>query len=393
MAKKKNVDDNSFIKDLAQNTGGEVLEEIKQSKYYIDSGNLAINYASCGKYIGGGLPGGKIIEVFGPEATAKSLFGNCTLRGCQKMGGIAIHLDCERSANAEFAKQAAHVDSNNLVVFYPVSIEECERKIIAVTKKIREVKGNDIPICFLWDSLTVCQTEREAKEINLPENYTKTEFNKIVGSLERPGERAKAIGDALRALNPFLDSNNCTLFIINQTRQAIGVMFGSDEIIPGGKSLKFYSSSRWRTSANKEIRDERREIPIGVNLKFKNKKNRAFSPGYEVSGIQLFYSHGINPLGGLLGSLINAGRIEGNGKGTYKVCEPWAGGRDIVFRASKEANTVALDVLLDCPSLIDGNTKQDVLDYISDFRSALELATGGSISEVDTEDEGPEDIA
>jgi len=151
------------------------------------------------------------------------------LGATQRRGGIACVLDAERSANELFAIAAGHVDESKLVLQEPRFIEEVVGKIVNITNRVREVKGPEVPVVFVWDSITVSMTEREFKELNLSDNYSEAEFKRVVGAHEQPGERAKACGKALRKLQAFLDENNTTLFIINQTRSKIGVLYGSPE--------------------------------------------------------------------------------------------------------------------------------------------------------------------
>lgn len=371
--KKKSDDD--FLKELASETGGAIMSEVGASKYFIDTGNLALNRICSGKYIGGGIPGGQITEVYGPSASAKSLLGNCVLGACQRMGGIAVYLDCERAGNPDFAKNAAKVDVDRLITYEPISIEQVEAKIRTSIKLITKHYGVDIPKLFVWDSISVVPTEREWKTNELPENYTAAQFKKLVGSKEKPGERARAAGDALRRLNPLLNDHNATLYVVNQTRQKIGVLFGSDETTAGGgKALPFYASCRLRTSATKHMLDKH-EVPCGVNLNFRNKKNRAFKPFGVVEGVQLFFDQGISPLGGLLTSLKQAERIERpNPKGNWVVKEPWAGGEEVTFKASAAEGVVPEEILLKYPSLIDAESEQEVKDYLSVWEGASKLA-------------------
>jgi len=386
MAKKKKEEVKSdFFADLAEHTGGRILKGLGDSRYFVDSGNLALNYINSGKFMGGGWPTG-IIEIFGPPASAKSLFAYSALGACQRMGGIAILLDCERAANEKFAVSAGHVNENELIIQTPISIEEVERKIISMTKLIREKKGEDIPIFFAWDSIGVASCEREVKETHLPEEYTQKQFKDIVGGKEQPGERAKAAGRMLRKVNPFLDEHNATLFVINQTRMAIGA-YGDPEVTAGGgKSLPFYANCRVRTWPRKQIEDAKRKIPIGVNINLRNKKSRSFVPFLGTTNVQLYFASGINPVGGLLEVLVGAGRVEG--KGTYIVNEPWAGGEEIKFKASKERNDVPIELILECPALIDATSKKEVEDYLRVYSEAYNL----SISDlVETDIEGSDD--
>ena len=378
--KKEKEKDTDFFADLAEHTGGRVLKGLGDSRYFVDSGNLALNYINSGRFMGGGWPTG-IIEIFGPPASAKSLFAYAALGACQRMGGISILLDCERAANERFAVSAGHVDENQLIIQTPLFIEEVERKIYSMTKLIRDKKGDDIPIFFAWDSIGVSSCEREWKETNLPEEYTQEQFKKIVGGKEQPGERAKAAGRLLRKVNPFLDENNATLFVINQTRVAIGA-YGDPEVTAGGgKALPFYANCRVRTWPRKQIEHKERKIPIGVNINLKNKKSRSFCPFLGTTNVQLYFASGINPLGGLLEVLIDAGRVVG--KGTYTVQQPWAGGEEIKFKASKERNDVPMDLILRCPALVDADSKKEVEDYLAVYSDAYKLSMSDDLVEKD----------
>ena len=239
-----------LFSELLKTAKANTLDTAGKCPYFIDTGNLALNYMCSGRFATGGIPGGRITEVFGPPATSKSLLGYCCLASCQRLNGIAVLLDCERAGNAEFAEKAAHLNTSRLITYEPISIEEVEKKIISATNAIRKHYGKDIPILFVWDSIGVSPTEREWSEIGLPENPTAAQL-KAVGS-ERPGERARAAGDLLRKINPFINENNATLYIINQIRSKIGVLYGSPETnAGGGKSLEFYASCRLRTSIGK----------------------------------------------------------------------------------------------------------------------------------------------
>ena len=230
MAKSKKTE-KDVLAEILNETGGETLRDAGQVPYYVNTGNLAINYSCSGKFIAGGFPGGRIIEAFGPEASGKSFLGYCFLHSIQRMGGIAILLDCERSSGAEFAERCGHVDPDTLIVYDPVSLEQVEKKITTVVNKVRAVFP-DRPIGIVWDSIGVNPTDREWGGIELPENPTKQQIADAGGN-ERPGERAKAANKVLRSLNPFLNNNNATLYVINQVRKKIGVIYGNDETTSG----------------------------------------------------------------------------------------------------------------------------------------------------------------
>jgi recombination protein RecA len=380
MAKKKETNEDSFFSDLAKETGGEVFKDSGIVSYFIDTGNLALNYICSSKFINGGIPGGKIIEAYGPEAAAKTLIGFCCLGGVQRLNGIGIYEDAERAGNAEFAESCGHLDSSQMVTHYPATIEKFTNNVITATKFIRKHRP-DKPILVVWDSIGVAMTERELAEIDLPDKPTKEQI-KAAGGNERPGERAKAAGKALRKLCPFVDDNNTTLYIVNQERSNVGVMYGPSKVTAGGgEALKYYASCRLALSARKKIKDKNTKICVGVNLTVRNEKNRTNRPFLSTEGIQVYFDGGINPIGGLLSILIGAGRIKVAGKGTYQVQEPWANGYTKTFKGSLTRNDVPVDVLIECPALVDAKTGDEVKEYLSHFESALHLSSGESIEE------------
>ena len=143
-------------------------------------------------------------------------------------------------------------------------------------------------------------SNREWNEQVLPENPTPAQIS-AAGGNERPGERAKAANKVLRSLNPFLNDQNATLYVINQVRKKIGVIYGNDETTSGGgEALKFYASLRLRCGAPKSFQDKKTKLPLGVNMSVTNKKNRHFTPGIKIENVPLFFNTGINPLGGLM---------------------------------------------------------------------------------------------
>ena len=383
----------SFEQQLANHGGGTVLEDMEKSKYFVDTGNLALNYCTSGRFMGGGLPSGKISEIYGPPASSKSLLAYSAAGSVLRKGGYSIILDCERAVNPDFAMSAGHCDPSRMVVVNPMCIEECELKVTNMVRFIRENKGDDVPIFIVWDSIGASPCRREIKETDLPENFTQAEFKSIVGANQQPGERARKSGDFLRKITPFLDENDATLLVINQVRSAIGIMYGPSEVTAGGgKALEFYASTRIRTSAAKAFHDSVKKLPIGVSLKFTNKKNRSFTPFLACENIPLYFKQGIEPLGGLLQSLIYADRVEKVSNGNYKVLPEFANGSEYKFKSSAARGTVDMEVLCECPKMIDAESSEEVMSYLEVFSSALGVADSPDVIESDMEDES-QDLA
>jgi recombination protein RecA len=388
MAKKKTrKTEVDIFAELAKDTDCVVLDDEKPVKYYVDTGNLATNYICSGKFIHGGVAGGRITEIFGPESSSKSLFGTNILFGCQKLGGYAIILDCENTMNADFAKNASHLDTKKVLIAKPQSLETAFKKIHVVIEKIRE-HDKERPIVVVYDSITVSPCERELREVKLPENYTDAEFKKIVGGKEQPGERAKICSREFRKLTPLLEKNDATLLVINQTRDKIGVMFGDNQTTGGGgRALPFYATCRLATRASKQIvkkveKAAKLEIPIGVNISLSNKKNKAYKPFLKTTGLNLFFDKGINPLTGLLSVLVIAERIKPTGSGNFEVNPEYAGSLGATkFKSSLERNDVPLQMLLDNPAVVGAEDKAEVEKYMSAFSPAIEQSSADDVVE------------
>jgi recombination protein RecA len=400
MAKKKAASteiDDEYFKELAEATGGSVIDDIDSVSYFVDTGNLAVNYICSGLFIKGGVPGGKVTEIFGPSSSSKSLFGNNILFGCQKIKGIAILIDAENSANKEFIKKASHADLKKMLRYQPPTLEKVFAKVYEVVRAIRAKKGPNVPIVIVYDSITVSPCERELREVQLPENYTQADFKRIVGAKSQPGERAKVCSTEFRKLGSFMEENNVTFIVLNQTRSKIGVMYGNPETTGGGgTSLEFYASCRLRPQTYAKIEEKltsKKKIIRGINVKMVNKKNKTHRPYVESDGIQLTFDKGINPLGGLLSCLLDSGRIEKAGTGYFLVKEPWAGGSEVKFRGSLDSgNSVPMDVLLKCPRLIDAETEDEVKAYLEPFRDAMNYKIEGDIEQTEVGDGDNEDI-
>lgn len=395
MAKKKNDDDN-FFQELASQTGGDVVSEIDSVKYFVDSGNLALNYICSGRFMGGGVPGGKLTEIYGPSSSSKSLIGTNVLFGCQRAGGVAILEDCENSANKEFIQRASHCDLSKIVRHTPETLEDVFLKMYKSMEFIR-TKKKDCPIAIVYDSIGVSPSARELREVNLPENASKADFKRIVGANEQPGERAKICSREFRKLNTQMEKYNTTVVILNQTRSKIGVLYGNPTTTAGGgNALPFYASCRLETATMKKIEyklSAKKTKILGMNFRVKNVKNKTHRPFISTENIQLLFEHGINPISGLLSCLMDAGRVTPKNAGFFLVGEQFTGGEEFKFKASLDKNEVPLEVLLKYPSLVDAASEQELAEYLEPYKAAMDFQIGGDVVETDvTGDEADNEI-
>jgi len=407
MAKKKCEGDDSFdsfFKDLADKTGGDVLSNVDSIKYFVDTGSLALNYICSGRFIGGGVPGGKLTEIYGPNSSSKSLIGSNILFGCQRMNGIGVLMDCENSVNQEFVEKASHCNLNRLVTLRPESLEEVFSKIYKIVDVSRQRYGADKPIVIVYDSIGVSPSARELKEVKLPEKFSVAQFKAIVGGREQPGERAKICSREFRKLNTVMEKNNVTVIILNQTRDKIGTFHPTKVTAGGGQALPFYASCRIETAAktkiDKKITETKKKI-LGINIKMKNVKNKTHRPFIESENISLLFDLGVNPISGLLSCLMDAERVVVSSKGNFAVKPNWSNGQEVKFKASQVINNVPLDILLKCPALIDAENEEEVIKYLEPFMAAVnfhpeqmedvEMNTIGEFDIDDVEEEESED--
>lgn len=387
MAKKKTVNTDLFAK-IALETGGDVLSDLDSIKYFIDAGNLAINYVCSGRFIKGGVPGNRITEIYGPSSSGKSLIASNTLFGTQKLGGWPVLLDCENASNGEFMAKASHLDLTKVLRQTPMTLEQAFRKIHNMTRYIRgleKTEGLDRkPIVFVYDSIAVSPCERELNETKLPDNYKPSDWKKIVGRKEQPGERAKICSSEFRKLQPLLEKEDISVIILNQTREKIGVMYGNPETTGGGgNALPFYASLRLRTQARKKIENKKLGSFAGINMQIRNVKNRTFRPFAVAEDVKLFFKSGIDPLSGLLCCLIEDEKVVMKSAGNFLVAEACLpeGKTEYKFKASKVANEMPEEVLVDCPALIGAETGEEVTEYLDAYRLALSASHSGDFEE------------
>jgi recombination protein RecA len=163
------------------------------------------------------------------------------------MGAWTILIDCENATNGEFMERVSHLNLKRVLRYAPPTLERAFRQIHVSTLAIREREkklGIDVrPIVVVFDSLTVPPCERELKENDLPLDYTAADWKKTVGRKEQPGERAKVISAEMRKLQSMVVDQNVSVYVINQTRDKIGVMYGcfhynSRVVLADGSTIK-----------------------------------------------------------------------------------------------------------------------------------------------------------
>lgn len=209
-------------------TGEEEL--LADIKYWISSGCYPLD-----AIIGKGIPGGRLIELYGNESTGKSLLALCIIKEMQRNGGVGLLLDCEMTNSRQFMEMLG-VDTANLIVAYPTTIGEVYGAIIDFLKAKEQLDKEQervVPAVLVWDSIASTPSAGEV------------EGAKTSGLDKRDvAPQARDMSKMLRLLPRELSRAGVTAIFINQVREKIGVMFGDKDATTGGNALKFYASLR-----------------------------------------------------------------------------------------------------------------------------------------------------
>ena len=251
----------------------------------------------------GGLPRGRVVEIFGPESSGKSTIALTTVAKAQQMGLTCAYIDAEHALDPVYM-QAIGIDLDNLLLAQP---DHGEQGLDIADSLIRT---GDIGIIVI-DSVAALVPKAE-----------------LDGEMDQAhmGLQARMMAKALRKLTGLAAQHGTLIIFINQLRNKIGVMFGNPETTPGGMSLKFYASVRIDVRKREDIKDKSGES-VGVTVKAKIIKNK-MAPPMKIVEFDILYARGIDEYGCLFNLGMDRGIFTQKGAWVYYKGENFAQGRD-----------------------------------------------------------------
>jgi recombination protein RecA len=235
-------------------------------KRWISTGCLQLDYAVANKR-DGGLPEGRIIEIYGPPSIGKSHIAAQICRSCQKMGGIAVYIDTENAVNPENLT-ALGVDVTKRFIYVETGcVEDTFQVMESIINKVK-ANGKDMPVVIIWDSVAATPAKAE-----LEADYDKDSI----------GLQARQLSKGFRKVTQLIGNQNVTLVCLNQIRTKIGVMYGDPMTTSGGLALPFHASTRISLTGGKRLEDPKTKEFFGIEVNAYVMKNKVAAPFRKIS--------------------------------------------------------------------------------------------------------------
>jgi len=258
----------------------------------------------------GGLPKGRVIEIFGPEASGKTTITLTAIREIQKKGGVAAFIDAEHAFDSTYAKVIG-LNLDELLISQPDTGEQA----LEIAETL--VRSNAVDLVVI-DSVAAL-TPRAEIEGEMGDAHM--------------GLQARLMSQALRKLTAAISKSRTCVIFINQIREKIGVMFGSPETTPGGRALKFYSSVRLDVRRIASIKEG--DKVVGGRVRVRVVKNKVASPFREAE-FEILHNEGISKTGAILDAAVNIEVVSKSGTWLSFQNEKLGQGRDASIKLLKE---------------------------------------------------------
>lgn len=280
----------------------------------ISTGSLGLDIA-----LGiGGLPKGRVVEIYGPESSGKTTLAIQAIANCQKNGGIAAFIDAEHAFDKTYAEKLG-VDVNNLLISQPDDGEQA----LDITEHL--IRSGAIDICVI-DSVAAL----------VPRGELEGEMGE-----SKMGLQARLMSQALRKLTGTINKTGCCCIFINQLREKIGVMFGNPETTTGGNALKFYASVRLDIRRIGQIKDG--DSVTGNRTRVKVVKNK-LAPPFRTTEFDIMYGQGVSKAGEIIDLATELSVIQKSGSWFSYEGAKLGQGRDSVKQMLEDNPEMALEI-------------------------------------------------
>lgn len=307
----------------------------------VSTGSLSLDLA-----LGiGGIPKGRITEIYGPESSGKTTVALHVVAEVQKQGGIAAFIDAEHALDPKYAKQLG-VNTDELYISQPDSGEQA----LEIAEAL--VRSGAIGVIVI-DSVAAL--------------VPKAELDGEMGD-SHVGLHARLMSQALRKLSGIINKTNTVAIFINQLREKIGVMYGNPEVTTGGRALKFYASVRIEIRRSEILKDGTEMI--GNRTKAKIVKNKV-APPFKTAEFDIMYGEGISRVGDILDMAVALGVIQKSGSWFSYEGERLGQGRDNAKKYLKD-NPEMAEAIENIIRDMVADSKDDILETMDDINPADE---------------------
>ena len=304
---------NDLISAINKDSGSKVAYNLERDvspthvKRWISTGSRQLDYIISNKN-GGGLPEGRIVEIFGPPSIGKSHIALQIAKSTQAMGGIVVYIDTENATSVENLGLLG-VDISRRFVYVDTHCTEEVLSIAESTILKAKAMNKDVPVTIIWDSVAASSPKAE-----LLGDYDKDSI----------GLQARAISKGMRKITGVIANQSVLLVCLNQTRTKIGVMHGDPTAVPGGSAIPYHASVRIKLGAGAQITDEKTGDVVGINVWAKTIKNKV-APPFRKCDFEIRFGVGIREHEQMFDMLrehgpetVDGKTIEVSGTGAYK---------------------------------------------------------------------------
>ncbi len=316
---KEELDDFTLdlIKSLNKERGNRVAYNLSTDESpthvsrWISTGSKQLDYIISNQK-DGGLPEGRIIEIFGPPSIGKSHIATQIAKSTQKMGGIVVYIDTENATSVENLRMLG-VDISKRFVYVDT---HCTEEVLSIAESTiikAKAMDKDVPVTIIWDSVAATSPKAE-----------------LVGDYDKDsiGLQARAISKGMRKINGVIANEKVLFVCLNQIRTKVGVMYGDPTTTPGGMAIPFHSSVRIKLGAGSQILNKDKE-PIGINVSAKTIKNKVSAP-FRKCDFEIHFGVGIKEHEQVFDMLrkhgeevINGYTVHVGGNGAWKNLSVW----------------------------------------------------------------------